>query len=105
MRDFKKELKTELLIRVQCSSNWRCERATEYREQSEKNRNAYLSLGKLYDFILKLPEDHPMFIHLAEEYSKQGWMEQVISSMDDKIRIYGFQIRETPEEFVERTLM
>jgi hypothetical protein len=94
-----KEVKEQLLMGIEGKASWRGFLSSRY---SDDKRNVWSSeaLEKLYEYLNKLPEDHPIF--------ERFWSMDDNEIQDFKYRIsrYGFgDWIENPETFISEEMM
>ena len=108
------EEKEQLLTKIEGTATWRAIKAKEYPEDAERNLKARDALLELYNYIESLPENHSLFKYIRSPWNLMddedvgdeiGAGESYVEELNNVLRIYGFQIQETPEKFVNETLM
>jgi len=94
-----RELKELLLLHIEGSTTWRLEKAEQYPNDAKRNIEAAHALQELYEYISSFPFDHPFILYYGY-LNKHDELER----WHTEIRKYGFQNKETPQEFIDRFL-
>ncbi len=91
------EKKEFLLNLIDSATVWRATLLERYPE--ERNRVAAEALARLYDYIERLKDDHP----LLDLKWRWNTYDQLIEKMNDDIRMFGYRNTfETPDQFIKR---